>query len=77
MKTTYQIVAPRYSHDCDCCRFVGFDGDADVYMHGETVIRRFSSDGPDYASFPMGIAKQVPAYANAVALCVAYQPLEG
>lgn len=75
MKTTFHLVAPRHQHDCDACRFVGMEGPVDVYVCGESIIRRFGSDGPDYSSFPMGIARQVPDFAGAVALADNYQPL--
>ena len=61
MTTTTE--APRYTHDCDCCKFLGHLGDADLYVHPgkgadeihQTVIARYSSSGPDYRS-GMGFA---------------------
>jgi len=74
MTTTFNIIAPRYVHDCDACTFVGYDGDADVY---ETccgsVLRRYSDEGADYSSFPIDLAKQLPTYAEAVALVENFQ----
>ena len=77
MCNTFTIIAPRYQHDCGACRFVGYDGDADVWQScgGESVIRRFSDEGADYASFPIAIAAQIPSYASAVALVQAIKPL--
>ena len=72
---TFQIIAPRHAHDCDCCRYVGYDGGADVYTCGESVIRRFSDEGPDYSSFPLDIARQVPPFAVAVALVEGFRSL--
>lgn len=51
-------VAPLHQHDCSCCHFLGRyridQVEADLYAHSgkhmPTVIARFSSDGPDYAS---------------------------
>jgi hypothetical protein len=44
--------APRYLHDCECCRFVGFHKDADLYYCATepTVIARYSDEGSDYSS---------------------------
>ena len=56
--------SPRYTHDCEHCKFLGRFGAEDLYVHPastpgdalqETVIARSSSDGPDYAS-GMGFA---------------------
>lgn len=51
---------PKYKHDCDRCVFLGtYDDDGipkDLYYCAEggfnqdTVVSRFSSDGPDYLS---------------------------
>ena len=49
--------APQHQHDCDECRFLGINGDDDLYAHdsqcvGEvTLILRHSSWGSDYAAF--------------------------
>lgn len=48
---------PRYNHDCATCKFVGQFGAEDIYicpkfnLEDATIIRRNSSDGPDYSSF--------------------------
>lgn len=43
-----------YAHDCDKCVFVGWysrvDPPANIYLCGNTVIIRYSSDPPDYWS---------------------------
>ncbi len=49
---------PQFQHDCDCChflgRFISENGPADLYAHTSgnmpTVIARYGSDGPNYAS---------------------------
>jgi hypothetical protein len=45
----------RYEHDCDNCVFLGQFENADLYVcaHNniiDTVVARFSDDGPDYLS---------------------------
>ncbi len=53
----------KYEHDCSHCTFIGTFADMDVHIcKGETefqtsIIARFSSDGPDYASSPVSIFK--------------------
>ena len=46
---------PRFTHDCDTCTFLGSDEGHDFYFCGSshpfpTVIARYGSDGPEYAS---------------------------
>lgn len=50
-----------YTHDCDACVLIGRLGEEDVYYcSGEgSVVSRSSPDGPDYASFPVSIARHV------------------
>ena len=56
---------PVYEHDCDHCIYLGSDhprggerqvNAVDLYYHdtpsGPTLIRRYSSDGPDYSAVP-------------------------
>lgn len=50
---------PKHKHDCDHCRFLGTYEGVDHYYHPGTagnrqvaLIRRYSSEGPDYDSFP-------------------------
>ena len=63
-------MGPRHTHDCECCRFLGrLDHSGgptkDIYVHqdedgdGDTLILREGSDGPEYASFPVGSARRV------------------
>lgn len=56
------IKAPnqRYEHDCSCCEFLGQAADADVYYCPEqkSVILRSGDEGPEYASFPLFIARR-------------------
>lgn len=53
------LEGPVFEHDCDECVFLGHYEKHDLYYCGkdiETVIARWSSDGPDYASgVPLGI----------------------
>lgn len=48
---------PLYEHDCENCQFLGSFNGVDLYYcprqaidGSPTVIARFSSEGPDYAS---------------------------
>lgn len=59
------VSGPQHQHDSTCCRFLGRRGTVDVYwcsgdgsMLGASMIGRFGSDGPDYASSmpPMSFA---------------------
>lgn len=74
-------VQPRHTHDCECCTFLGYAdfpghveyAQGDVYLHGSsegTLIVRHGSEGPEYISFPLSVARQVPgrAWELAVAL---------
>lgn len=55
-----QKPTPMFTHDCDCCAFLGNmyaptrpAGFVDMYRcdaHGATVIVRYGDDGPDYSS---------------------------
>lgn len=41
-----------FNHNCDSCKFLGvFDGH-DLYSCLETVLARYSDDGPAYKSCP-------------------------
>lgn len=44
---------PQFEHDCETCVFLGRFNECDLYIHPEThitVIARWDSDGPKYAS---------------------------
>ena len=46
---------PIFSHDCDCCTFLGTFKNHDLYHCFQggirpTVIARYGNDGPDYTS---------------------------
>jgi hypothetical protein len=45
---------PRFTHDSDCCTFLGIEGRYDMYYCDQgilpTVILRFSDEGADYSS---------------------------
>lgn len=77
MTTTFTLIVPRYTHDCDVCRFVGHDGDADCYVCGDSVVRRVSDDAPEYSSFPRDIAVRIPLYARVLDMEAALVRLEG
>ena len=56
--------SPAYKHDCSRCQFLGqtIGGGKihDLYLHpgpNETVIARFSDNGPDYYSTPIEYAR--------------------
>lgn len=51
--------SPLHCHDCDKCKFVANVGDIDVYTCNGSMIARFSSDGPDYSSFPISLFRQM------------------
>jgi hypothetical protein len=67
---------PIYVHDCDCCLFLASFGKVDHYVcHGPPehlgikvgyssseieLIRRSSSDGPDYTSIPATLVRSLP-----------------
>jgi hypothetical protein len=44
---------PRYKHNCKNCKFIGRDGEADIYRCGEDIIRRIGNDEADYEANPM------------------------
>jgi hypothetical protein len=50
---------PNFKHDCKDCKFIGQQGNADVYLHATilsntivkvTLIKRRSSEGSDYTA---------------------------
>lgn len=45
---------PLFTHDCDCCSFLGSFGNHDLYYCGrgarETIIARYGNEGFDYTS---------------------------
>lgn len=66
---------PTHEHDCEKCRLLGViygisdklvaghvESEIDVYQcEGGEIVLRSSSEGPDYESFPVGIARVVAA----------------
>lgn len=47
----------RYTHDCDACKFLGQHAEYDIYWcvnpryrNLDSVLARYSDDGPDYIS---------------------------
>jgi len=66
-KATCKIeVLEPYKHDCPICKWVGwFTPFADkppmnVYLCNETVVIRFSSEGSDYWTMPVGMTTKGP-----------------
>ncbi len=59
---TLSAFGPRHEHDCDCAFVgrmdrVGHPDENDVYYCEGTLIIRKGSEGPDYASFPVEVAR--------------------
>lgn len=50
----YPFGKPRWSHDCNKCKFVGTFGEEDVYLcgfhPGPTLLRRYGNEGSEYSS---------------------------
>jgi len=76
-------LGPRHAHDCQCCQMLG-RADAAVagtpqdvyYCPGPgTLIVRYSSQGPEYQSFPEDVARHVDrgVWPPAVALLDAWR----
>lgn len=44
--------APRYTHDCDACKYLGVYLDYDLYYCGgdPTVVARYGDEGSEYTS---------------------------
>ena len=66
---------PVHDHDCDGCIYLGGEGprpgepptnQVDMYFcpksDGGTLLRRYSSEGAEYASFPTDIAARFEKY---------------
>lgn len=72
------MLKAQHTHDCDSCHLIGKQYHEDVYYCPSegSIVRRFGSDGPDYSSFPMSIARVAgqdhPEWAVPVALAEAY-----
>lgn len=50
-----QLTGTRYTHDCDRCIFLGQSDQFDLWLcpnkdMSDSVLMRYSSDGPDYIS---------------------------
>jgi hypothetical protein len=57
--------APRYTHDCDRCVFMGRVDSYDLYVCPQarplpTAVARKSSDPPDYSSAPLMVVRDSP-----------------
>jgi len=59
MEEQLDLPLPFHKHDCEepyCCRYVTSYIDhishkkVDVYISGDVILHRYSSDGPDYIS---------------------------
>jgi hypothetical protein len=53
------MLKARHTHDCESCQLIGHAGGEDVWFceDQETLTLRFGSEGQDYASFPVCIAR--------------------
>lgn len=79
------IVDPVYEHDCKKCEFLGVfssevEGHYDLYFcpNEPTVIARYGSDGPEYASgLTAARAGSHPALKRALELAKQHGHLEG
>lgn len=64
---------PRFTHDCDRCRFIGQHGDFDIYVCarpadsvlGPTLLARYGDDGPEYASMDASVMRYNLAHLQA------------
>jgi hypothetical protein len=74
---------PYHEHDCEACIYLGYSFvedlgklvNTDYYFcpEGKDIIARFSSDGPDYASMPVGFPVDIilnPYLAHGVLLAL-------
>ena len=66
---TDSLPPTRYKHDCDRCIYLGRWDEYDLYfcaddLLGPTVVARYSSHGPDYAS-GLRVAAMIPELAEA------------
>ncbi len=58
---------PRYTHDCDSCKFQGSCGDYDIWICSnkapiaDSLIARKGNDGADYFSMPRAVFARVVA----------------
>ena len=49
----HKVIAPRYTHDCEGCLYIGHFGRYDCYFcpQGDaTIIARYGNEAPEYAS---------------------------
>ena len=55
------MTGPVFTHDCDVCRFLGHEQGCDLYVCGAddsvSVVARYGSFGPDYASQSVDLLK--------------------
>ena len=66
-KLVARNVRPRFSHDCECCHFVGQLDGQDLYscpLDG-SFVRRFGHEGPQYGSLPADLLPPGSAYSLA------------
>jgi hypothetical protein len=66
---------PAFTHDCDCCKFLGTYKKHDLYFCAQdhifpTLIARYSDDGPDYMS-GLSFAKVSPMLGEAASRALA------
>lgn len=64
------MTSPIYSHDCDCCKFLGsvnHDGKwRDLYACSTSAVIRHGNDGPEYSSAPLSMCVMLGGLYNVV-----------
>jgi len=43
---------PKFTHDCEACKFHGHMQGHDVYTCQSSFVLRYGNDGPEYQSLP-------------------------
>lgn len=59
----------RFTHDCECCKFLGHRIDHDWYICGDlggmsTLVARYGNDGPEYWSSLVAIVQNDEHYGS-------------
>lgn len=50
---------PKFTHDCEACKFHGHMQGHDVYTCRDSFVLRYGDDGPEYQSLPKVMVPQV------------------
>jgi len=71
-------VSPKFTHDCDACKFLGRLNGEDLYFcpNGGDFVRRFGNEGHEYGSFGSEAPEGTP-YAFAKALTKRMKTIAG